>query len=106
MIEVNSFAELRTTKPSKAGEVALLTRYYDKDSSFTGGGMFVGFPQTTNLPADDGGTVALDQGKTFFWKRVVNDPLEINLFHFGGKCDGKTDDTDAFYRNFLWAKGL
>lgn len=106
MIEVNSFAELRTTKPSKAGEIALLTRYYDKDSKFTGGGMFVGFPQTKDLPADDGGTVALDQGKTFFWKRVINDPLEINLFHFGGKCDGVTDDSDAFYRNFMWAKGL
>lgn len=44
MIEVNSFAELRTTKPSKAGEMAMLRRYYDKDSTFRGGGEFVGFP--------------------------------------------------------------
>ena len=29
MIEVNSFAELRTTVPPKSGEVASLKRYYD-----------------------------------------------------------------------------
>lgn len=106
MIEVNSFAQLRTTRPSKAGEIAMLTRYYDKDNTFHGGGLFVGFPQTTNLPADDGGTIARDAGNQFFWKRIIDDPEQINLFHFGGRCDGKTDDSDAFMRNFLWSKNL
>ncbi|QYW03555.1 hypothetical protein pEaSNUABM34_00253 [Erwinia phage pEa_SNUABM_34] len=102
MIEVNCFADLRTTAPAKAGDMALLKRYYDKDSSFRGGGYFIGFPQTKDLPADDGGITAVDANKSFFWKRVVNDPEEINLFHFGGRCDGKTDDSDAFLRNFMW----
>lgn len=105
MIEVNSFAELRTTAPAKAGDLAILKRYYDKDSKFRGGGWFIGFPQTSSIPADDGGTIAVDQNKKFFWQRVVNDPDLITIFDFGGKCDGKTDDSDAFRRNFMWAKG-
>ena len=104
MIEVNSFDELRKTAPAKAGDLAILKRYWDKDSSFRGGGWFIGFPQTSGLPADDGGTIASD-GKKFYWKRVINDPEQITLFDFGGRCDGKTDDKDAFYRNFLWQKG-
>lgn len=104
MIEVNCFADLRTTAPAKAGDMAYLKRYYDKDSSFRGGGWFVGFPQTSGLPADNGGTIAVDTASKFYWKRVVDDPKLITLYHFGGKCDGTTDDTDAFYRNFLWAK--
>ena len=104
MIEVNSFAELRTSAPGKAGDMAFLKRYYDKDSSFRGGGWFVGFPQTSGLPSDDGGITAVDTNKKFYWRRVINDPKEITIFHFGGKCDGKTDDTDAFTRNFMWMK--
>lgn len=105
MIEVNSFDELRKTAPSKAGDLAILKRYYDKDSKFRGGGWFIGFPQT-NVPADDGGINAVDANKKFFWQRVVNDPEEINIMHFGGKCDGKTDDSDAFRRNFMWVYNM
>lgn len=105
MIEVNSFAELRTTVPAKAGDIAFLKRYWDKDSSFRGGGWFVGFPQTTSLPTDDSGTIAVDANKKFFWRRTINDPDLITIFDFGGKCDGKTDDKNAFYQNLLWAKG-
>ncbi|WP_312240844.1 glycosyl hydrolase family 28-related protein [Pantoea sp.] len=101
MIEVNSFAELRTTTPSKSGEVAVLKRYYDKDSSFRGGGDFVGFLSTTVL-ADDGGTVAIGNG--FYWKRTINDPTEVNILHFGAKGDGTTDDTDAFNRMLSWTQ--
>lgn len=104
MIEVNCFADLRTTKPEKAGALALLARYYDKDSKFRGGGWFIGYPQK-DVPADDGGIIAVgkdDKGNPFFWQRVVNDPEEINILHFGGKCDGKTDDSDAYRRNFMW----
>lgn len=102
MIEVNSFDDLRKTAPAKAGDLAILKRYYDKDSKFRGGGWFIGFPQTNNIPADDGGVTAVDQNKKFFWQRIVNDPEEINIFHFGGRCDGKTDDADAYRRNFMW----
>ena len=101
MIEVNSFAELRTTVPSKAGEIAVLKRYYDKDSSFRGGGDFVGFTGTTTLK-DDGGTVAV--GNNFYWKRSINDPREVNILHFGAKGDGVTDDTDAFKRILGWSQ--
>ncbi|MBD8165152.1 amylovoran biosynthesis protein AmsF [Erwinia persicina] len=101
MIEVNSFAELRTTAPVKAGDFALLKRYYDKDSTFRGGGMFVGFI-TTALPVDDGGTYAVGAG--FFWKRVVNSLDELNIYHFGGKGDGITDDSGAFKLMLNWAQ--
>lgn len=101
MIEVNSFAELRTTVPSKSGEIAVLKRYYDKDSSFRGGGDFVGFTGTTVLK-DDGGTVAI--GNNFYWKRSINDPREVNILHFGAKGDGITDDTDAFKRILGWSQ--
>jgi len=101
MIEVNSFAELRTTVPSKSGEVAILKRYYDKDSSFRGGADFVGFLSTTVLK-DDGGTVAIGNG--FYWKRTINDPTEVNILHFGAKGDGVTDDTDAFKRMLAWTQ--
>lgn len=101
MIEVNSFAELRTTVPSKPGEIAVLKRYYDKDSSFRGGGDFVGFTGTTVLK-DDGGTVAIGNG--FYWKRSINDPREVNILHFGARGDGVTDDTDAFKRILGWSQ--
>lgn len=101
MIEVNSFAELRTTVPSKSGEVAILKRYYDKDSSFRGGADFVGFLSSTVLK-DDGGTVAVGNG--FYWKRTINDPTEVNILHFGAKGDGVTDDTDAFKRMLAWTQ--
>lgn len=101
MIEVNSFAELRTTAPVKAGDFALLKRYYDKDSTFRGGGTFVGFI-TTALPVDDGGTYAVGAG--FFWKRVVNSLDELNIYHFGGKGDGVTDDSGAFKLMLNWAQ--
>lgn len=103
MIEVNSFAELRTTKPSKAGEMAMLRRYYDKDSTFRGGGEFVGFPGTTTLK-DDSGTVAV--GADFYWKRVINDPDTLTILNFGGKGDGVTDDSGAFKLMMAWAQSF
>lgn len=102
MIEVNCFADLRTTAPTKAGDIAALKRYYDKDSSFHGGGDFVGFLGTTTL-SDDGGSMA--KGSTFYWKRIINDTEQVNLYHFGAKGDGVTDDTDAFKRMFSWSQG-
>ncbi|WP_338574615.1 amylovoran biosynthesis protein AmsF [Erwinia billingiae] len=101
MIEVNSFAELRTTAPAKAGDLAILRRYYNKDSSFRGGGDFVGFLSATP-PADDSGTLAA--GSTFYWKRVIHDPDELNIYHFGGKGDGVTDDSGAFKLMMGWAQ--
>jgi len=101
MIEVNCFADLRTTAPVKAGDIAALKRYYDKDSSFHGGGDFVGFLGTTSL-SDDGGSLA--KGNGFYWKRIINDTEQVNLYHFGAKGDGITDDTDAFKRMFSWSQ--
>ncbi|WLS77343.1 amylovoran biosynthesis protein AmsF [Erwinia pyri] len=101
MIEVNSFAELRTTAPTKSGDLALLRRYYDKDSTFRGGGDFVGFISTTTV-VDDSGTLAAGNG--FYWKRVINDPDDLNLYHFGGKGDGVTDDSGAFKLMMAWAQ--
>lgn len=103
MIEVNSFAELRTTAPSKSGEIALLKRYYDKDATFRGGGTFAGFV-TPALPVDDCGTYAVGTG--FFWKRVVNSQDELNIYHFGGKGDGVTDDSGAFKLMLSWAQNV
>ncbi|VTT27872.1 Uncharacterised protein [Klebsiella pneumoniae] len=101
MIEVNCFADLRTTAPAKAGDIAMLKRYYDKDSTFHGGGDFVGFLGTTPL-SDDGGSVA--KGSGFFWKRIINDTEQVNLYHFGARGDGITDDSDAFKRMFSWSQ--
>ncbi|WP_338562976.1 amylovoran biosynthesis protein AmsF [Erwinia sp. E_sp_B04_7] len=101
MIEVNCFADLRTTAPTKSGDIAALKRYYDKDSSFHGGGDFVGFLGTTTLK-DDGGSLA--KGTGFYWKRIINDTEQVNLYHFGAKGDGVTDDSDAFKRMFSWSQ--
>lgn len=101
MIEVNSFAELRTTAPAKTGDLALLRRYYDKDSTFHGGGEFVGFISTTTV-TDDSGTLAA--GKGFYWKREINDPDDLNILHFGAKGDGTTDDSGAFKLMMKWAQ--
>ncbi len=101
MIEVNSFAELRTTAPAKSGDIASLKRYYDKDATFHGGGDFVGFVSATTL-TDDAGTVATGNG--FYWKRIINDPDELNLYHFGAKGDGVTDDSPAFKLMLAWSQ--
>jgi len=86
MIEVNSFAELRTTKPSASGEIALLKRYYDKDSTFQGGGRFVGFiDAAASASADDGGSVAVGSAGGYFWRRIIDNVEDINIYHFGGK---------------------
>lgn len=90
MIEVNSYAELRTTVPSKNGDLAFLRRY-NADSTFHGGGDFTGFIGTTTA-TDDGGTLAVGNG--FYWKRVINDPSDINVYHFGAKGDGYANDTE------------
>jgi len=85
MIEVNSFAELRTTKPSASGEIALLKRYYDKDSTFQGGGRFVGFiDAAASASADDGGSVAVGSAGGYFWRRIIDNVEDINIYHFGG----------------------
>ncbi|MEI2264024.1 amylovoran biosynthesis protein AmsF [Erwinia sp. CGal63] len=101
MIEVNSFAELRTTTPSKTGELAILRRYYNNDNYYRGGGNFVGYV-TTSLPADNGGTLAVGNG--FYWRRVVDDPDEVNLFHFGARGDGANDDTTPVKNMLTWAQ--
>ncbi|MGB9098119.1 amylovoran biosynthesis protein AmsF, partial [Erwinia sp.] len=101
MIEVNSFAELRTTAPTKSGDVASLKRYYDKDATFHGGGDFVGFVSSTPLK-DDSGTIA--SSDKFYWKRTINEPAEINIYHFGAKGDGVTDDSGAFKLMMAWAQ--
>ncbi len=101
MIEVNSFAELRTTAPAKNGDSAFLRRY-NADSNFRGGGDFTGFIGTTKA-ADDGGTLAVGNG--FSWKRVINDPADLNVYHFGAKGDGYANDTEPFKRMLAWAQG-
>ena len=100
MIEVNSFAELRTTVPGKNGDYAYLRRY-NADSNFRGGGDFTGFIGTTTA-VDDGGTIAVGNG--FYWKRVINDPGELNVYHFGAKGDGYANDTEAVKRMLTWTQ--
>ena len=100
MIEVNSYAELKTTAPTKTGDLAKLRRYYDNDNYYRGGGDFVGYI-TTTPPADNGGTVA--EGNGFYWRRVVDDPDEVHLFHFGARGDGVTDDTTPVKNMLSWA---
>jgi len=100
MIEVNSFAELRSIKPAKNGELALLRRYYNGDNYYRGGGNFVGFV-TASPPADDGGTLATGNG--FYWRRVINDPDEVNLYHFGARGNGTTNDTASVKSMIDWA---
>lgn len=101
MIEVNSFADLRTTAPTKTGDTAYLKRWSAKDNNYRGGGEFIGYLATTTL-ADDGGTIAV--GTNFYWKRVINNPEDINLFHFGAVGDGYADDTTAFRNMLTWTQ--
>ncbi|AUX74481.1 glycosyl hydrolase family 28-related protein [Erwinia pyrifoliae] len=103
MIEVNSFAELRTTEPTESAEIALLTRYHDEGDSFHGGGHFIG-THSSVLPADDGGTLAVGHG--FYWSRVSNSIEELNIYHFGAKGDGVTDDSTACKRMLSWSKSV
>ncbi|WP_336513147.1 amylovoran biosynthesis protein AmsF [Duffyella gerundensis] len=116
MIEVNSFAELRTTKPSASGEIAFLKRYYDKDSTFNGGGRFAGFIDTKGkAPADDNGTIAVSSAGDYYWQRIIDDVSTINIFHFGGKrlrgsasfdADNGTVNHDACINMYRWAKSF
>lgn len=116
MIEVNSFAELRTTKPSVSGEIAFLKRYYDKDATFQGGGRFVGFIDTSvKSSADDKGTVAVPSAGGYYWKRVIDNVADINIYHFGGKrlrgdatadADNGTVNHDACLSMYQWSKGF
>lgn len=116
MIEVNSFAELRTTKPSASGEIAFLKRYYDRDSTFNGGGRFVGFVDTKGkAPADDSGTVAVSSAGDYYWQRIIDDVSAINIFHFGGKrlrgsvsfdADNGAVNHDACINMYRWARGF
>ncbi|WP_168393470.1 amylovoran biosynthesis protein AmsF [Erwinia amylovora] len=103
MIEVNSFAKLRTTEPTESGEIALLTRYHDEGHSSQGGGHFVG-TRSPALPEDDGGTLAVGDG--FCWKRVNNGTEKLNICHFGGKGDGVTDDSKAVKLMLSWSKSV
>ncbi|WP_380178900.1 amylovoran biosynthesis protein AmsF [Kalamiella sp. sgz302252] len=100
MIEVDSFAELRTTAPGKTGELAWLRRYHNNDSYYRGGGDFIGFI-TPSPPGDNSGTLAAGEG--FYWRRIVNDPDEVNLSHFGARGDGITDDTLPVKNMLAWA---
>lgn len=113
MIEVNSFAQLRTTVPAASGDIAMLKRYYDKDDTFQGGGRFVAFKGSNATPADDGGTVAVGSG--FYWQRIIDSVEAINIYHFGGKrllgdktkdADNGSVNRDACLRMLTWAKGF
>ncbi|CAO97027.1 hypothetical protein [Erwinia tasmaniensis] len=103
MIQVNSFAELRLTEPTKSGEIARLASYYEEDPGLRGGGDFVGFTATV-LPVDDGGTLAVGEG--FYWKRVSHSVEELNIFHFGARGDALTDDSPACKLMLDWALGV
>lgn len=116
MIEVNSFAELRNTKPSASGEIAFLKRYYDKDSTFQGGGRFVGFIDTSvKSSTDDKGTMAVPAAGGYYWKRIIDNVQDINIYHFGGKrlrgdasfdADNGAVNRDACISMYQWAKGF
>ncbi len=116
MIEVNSFAELRNTTPSASGEIAALKRYYDKDSTFQGGGRFVGFLDTAiTSGSDDNGTIAVASAGGYYWKRIIDNVEDINIYHFGGKrlrgdssfdSDNGTVNHDACVSMHKWSKGF
>ncbi len=116
MIEVNSFAQLRTIKPSASGEIAMLKRYYDGDATFQGGGRFVGFIDASYSSSnDDSGTVAVATGGGYYWKRIIDDVNAINIYHFGGKrlrgdtnfdADNGTVNQAACISMFKWAQGF
>ncbi|WP_414147363.1 amylovoran biosynthesis protein AmsF [Erwinia sp. BNK-24-b] len=99
MIDVNSFADLRTTAPTKTGDTAYLKRWSANDGNFRGGGQFVGYLTTPSV-TDDNGTIAV--GTNFYWKRIIDNPENINILHFGAVGDGYADDTEPFKRMLAW----
>ena len=102
--QVSSFAELRNTQPSAAGDRILLSAWNENvtpygQASF-GGGEFIA---VSGDASDDGGFIA-KVSDTWYWQRI-KDVTEATIKDFGGIPDGKTLVDDAVVRMFTWAYG-
>ncbi|WP_414148448.1 phage tailspike protein [Erwinia sp. BNK-24-b] len=95
--EIPSAAVLRNTTPLFEGAKVKLKSWHEGRE--VGGGEFVG----SLKPAQDDGGVILT-GKTFHWRRVVEDYNRLTVFDFGAIADGQTDAADAVRAMYLWTQ--
>lgn len=94
--QIQSFDELRKTKPRNEGARISLRGW--NANTCCGGGDFIGH---LSRGVDDGGTIAAGNG--FYWERVVSDPAELNVTHWGAVADGKTDCVAAMTNMYNWS---
>lgn len=94
--QIQSFDELRKTKPRAEGARVSL-RGWNANTCF-GGGDFIGH---LTRGTDDGGTIAAGSG--FYWERVMSDPADLNVTHWGAIPDGKTDAAVAMLNMYNWS---
>jgi hypothetical protein len=94
--QIQSFDELRKTKPRSEGARVSL-RGWNAGTCY-GSGDFIGH---LTKGTDDGGTIAAGSG--FYWERVVADPAELNVTHWGAVPDGKTDAAPAMLNMYNWS---
>lgn len=91
---VESFSALANVIPEKAGQVIILKSHQPGKS--IGGGFFEAV--TGKIPngfgASDGG-VRIQTNDSFYWRRMISDPGELDVTHFGALPDAQTDSAPA-----------
>jgi len=95
--QIQSFDELRKTKPRMEGARISLRGW--NANTCCGGGEFIGH---LSKGKDDGGTIAAGNG--FYWERVMTDPAELNVTHWGAVPDSKTDAVPAMLNMYNWSQ--
>jgi len=95
-----TIAELRQLEPAAAGDVAVVSEYATGYGS--GGGIFV-YDATDTTTTDDSGMTIVTAGGAR-WKRMVNDPNDVNVSFFGARADGTTDCLSAVTAMWNWSQ--
>lgn len=96
-----TWAAMKAVRPDYDGQRVLLDSWRARSTAGVGGGggEFVGRIGTAT---DDGGTIAAGSG--YYWKRVINDPGDLDVLDFGAYTDGNTDSQAAVTAMYRWAQ--
>jgi len=95
MRTISNVNTLRTTVPTKNGEIVYLTAhtYIAATNKTYGGGYFIGTLNDT--VTDDNGILFSNPAKTFSWRRVINSIESLTVCDWGAIPDGITDCKNA-----------